>query len=94
MTSSLNRDETDFLRWLGGWDYCTGSCCSIFSNSASFLSFPISVIVEPVVCLREGERGTCLGSPIPPLRCYAHKIFLIFGEKRIIYSYNVLQSRS
>jgi len=29
---------------------------------------------QPVVCLRGGERGTCLGPPLfggPPLRCYA-----------------------
>jgi len=34
---------------------------------------------DPVVCLRGGERGTCLGSPFlgAPLRCYARKFSLV-----------------
>ena len=44
--------------------------------------------LQPVVCLRGGERGTCLGplilgSPLEVLRAY---IFLTFGEKFIIHS--------
>ena len=44
-----------------------------------------------VVSSRGGERGTCLGHPLQVLRT---QICLIFDEKRIIHSYNVLQSRS
>ena len=40
---------------------------------------------QPVVCLRGGERGTCLGPPLfggHPLRYYAHKfsLFLVKDE--------------
>ena len=35
--------------------------------------------VHPVVCLRGGERGTCLGPPFfgAPLKCYTHKFSLL-----------------
>jgi len=48
MTSSLNRDETDFLRLFGGCENCSGSFCSIFSNCGSFLNFLIFAIVAEV----------------------------------------------
>ena len=56
----------------------------------------ISLLYHPVVCLRGGEWGTCLGHPLfgSTLDVLRVQIFLIFGEKPIIHSYNVLQSRS
>ena len=48
-----------------------------------------------MVCLRGGEQGSCLGphffAPLEVIHAY---IFLIFYEKLLIHSYNVLQSRS
>ena len=43
----------------------------------------------PVVCLRGGERGTCLGYPLfggPPLRYYAHKLSL-FLVKDVLFTH-------
>jgi len=43
----------------------------------------------PVVCLRGGERGTCLGPPlfgVPPLRYYAHK-FSLFLVKDVLFTH-------
>jgi len=44
--------------------------------------------VHPVVCLRGGERGPCLGPPFfgAPLRCYTHKFSLLLVKKLIIHS--------
>jgi len=42
-----------------------------------------------VVCLRGGERGTCLGPPLfggPPLRYYAHK-FSLFLVKNVLFTH-------
>jgi len=35
---------------------------------------------SPAVCLRGGERGTCLGTPF---RCYAHKLFLFLVKNAL-----------
>ena len=47
-----------------------------------------------VVCLWGGERGTCLGPFFGTPEVLRAKNFLVSGEKRIIHSYNVRQSRS
>jgi len=45
------------------------------------------------VGLRGGERGICLRTPFQdPLEVFRAYTFLIFREKRIIYSYNILRS--
>ena len=48
------------------------------------------------MCLKRGERGTCLGPTLlgAPLEVSYAQIFLIFDEKLLIHSYNVPQSRS
>jgi len=41
----------------------------------------------PVVCLKGGERGSCLGPPlfgVPPFRWYAHK-FSLFLMKNLLF---------
>jgi len=43
----------------------------------------------PVVCLRGGRRGTCLGPPLLgalPLRCYA-RIFSLFLMKNLLFTH-------
>jgi len=49
-----------------------------------------------VVCLRGDERGTCLPHVLGAPRGVSRVIFLIFGEKRIIHSYDIglLQRKS
>jgi len=45
--------------------------------------------VQPVVCLRGGERGTCLGLPLsggPPLTCYVCK-FSLFLMKNLSFTH-------
>ena len=45
--------------------------------------------VRAVVCLRGGERGTCLGPPLfggPPLRCYACKFSLVL-MKNLLFTH-------
>ena len=49
----------------------------------------LDVCLYPVVCLRGGERGTCLGPPLfggPPLRYYAHK-FSLFFVKDVLFTH-------
>jgi len=57
-------------------------------------SFPAPA--QTVVCLRGGERGTCLGHPLfgSPLEVLRAQIFRFFDAKLTIHSYNVLKSRS
>ena len=46
--------------------------------------------MSPVVCLRGGERGTCLGPPFwgPPLRCYVPK-FSLFLMKNFLFTHTM-----
>jgi len=49
----------------------------------------ITIMKAAVVCLRGGERGTCLGPPHfggPPLRYYAHK-FSLFLVKDVLLTH-------
>jgi len=48
------------------------------------------VMLQSVVCLRGGERGTCLG----PFRHDSRVNSSFFGGRRITLSYNILRSRS
>jgi len=55
----------------------------------------VSCILDPVLSLKGGERGTCLGPPFigDPLEVFRSQIFIIFGEKPI-GSYNVFRCTS
>ena len=86
---------------LGGQDYCfTARTINLGTKQTGETALPwlrakynSNWQLQAVVCLRGGERGTCLGPPLwGHLRCYAQK-FLIFGEKLILHPYNVLQRR-
>jgi len=59
---------------VGPAQFCTENRVSICMCRAVEVAW-----LAPVVCLRGGERGTCLGPPFlgTPLRCYAHKFSLI-----------------
>jgi len=51
----------------------------------------------PVICLRGGERGTCLGPPLfggPPRGVSRVNLPYFLAKKLIIHSYNILQSRT
>ena len=52
--------------------------------------------VWTVVCLTGGEQGTSLGPLIlgAPFEVFRVLSFIIFGDKPIIHSYNILRSRS
>jgi len=64
-------------------------------NKMSLNKFQVIRQPYSVVCLKGGERGTFLGPPLlGPPSGVPRIIFFIFGEKRIIHLYNVLQSRS